>query len=170
MKKLLLVCAAMVAVLVSCLKDNEDKIVGTWRFESFVLTQTINGITTDTTYLLNNRPSIIMFRKDGAITDNLTGSHNHVVPGFNAQDQIDPELGYVYPSAEEAIPWNRYIIDGNKLTLYCDNYPSYTVFYGEAGKSEFSIITLNKSTLVILLEVPLANDGKVQFTYTLKKQ
>ena len=163
MKKIMLLCAAMVALLVSCSKDNndmkedEDKIIGTWEFASYVYRWTLNGTTSESSQQIDNNPATyIIFHKGGSLSGNI---NDVTVSGFTSHIEVDYEYGVVYPG--QTYLWTHYDVEDNKLTLY-DN---------ENAWDDYSIITLNSSELIIQSSPrPYTSNGHIQYTYYLKKQ
>lgn len=156
MKKMLLVCAAIVALLVSCSKDNEETIVGTWDVVSIEAKKTKDGITTESIIL--NEGSIT-FYSDGSLATELFSSLSLQVVGENGNDFVIVTRPY----------WNHYSINENELILE-----------GEYGtRISFKIISLTSSKLIIQSpelepynydspEVP--DYDEIQYTIELKKR
>ena len=126
MKKILLVCAAMVALLVSCSKDYENKIVGTWDVVSIEAKKTKDGITSEST--ISNEGSITFYR-DGSLDSQLHGGQSLQMIGESGNEI----------NVETRPYWDHYSINKDELILE-----------GEQGTSvSFKIISLTSSKLII---------------------
>ncbi|MBQ6742944.1 MAG: hypothetical protein IJR04_10230 [Bacteroidales bacterium] len=66
MKKILILCVAIFTLLVSCSKDYENMIVGTWEYEQITTKKTKDGVTTETTRTSDNDGELgkMIFRDD----------------------------------------------------------------------------------------------------------
>ena len=66
MKKTMMLCAAIFALLVSCSKDYENLIIGTWEYEQVTTKKTKDGVTTETTRTSDNDGELgkMIFRDD----------------------------------------------------------------------------------------------------------
>ena len=66
-----MICTAIFALLVSCSKDYENKIIGTWDCEKETIKKTKDGVTTETTRISENEGEIrkMIFRDNKTCTD-----------------------------------------------------------------------------------------------------
>lgn len=119
-------CAAMVFAFTGCSKDLEKEIVGSWRWESTTITETIQGQShTETDTPDEGESTIFTFNEDNTCSETVTyegqtftttGTYslNGDQLTIQLQDQDEPSTSTVD-------------IDGSDMTL------TYTESYGEAS-------------------------------------
>lgn len=153
MKKLLFLCTAMFAMLVSCSKDYENKIVGTWNCEQETIKKTKDGVTTESTRTREDGNEIrtMIFREDKTCSDyTMTGMVN------NNEEPIVMEHSW------------RYSFDDDYLVL-TDDYMSMEYRIESINSSK--LVLVYKQNAVIGYESPEPLDWDVMETiYTMKKQ
>lgn len=149
MKKILVICAAIFALLVSCSKDYENKIVGTWEYEQVTTKKTKDGVTTETTRTSENEDELgkMIFRDDKICTvySNL---------GF-----YDMEYSYYYS------------FDDDFLILTDSRDNSISIKYRIESINSSKLILSYKQNAVTTYESPEPLDYDIiEVIYTMKKQ
>lgn len=149
MKKILMLCVAIFALLVSCSKDYENLIIGTWEYEQVTTKKTKDGVTTETTRTSDNDGELgkMIFRDDKTclVYSNL---------GF-----IGMEYSYIYSFDDD------YLI----LTDSRDNRIS--IKYRIESINSSKLILIYKQNAVTTYESPEALDYDIiEVIYTMKKQ
>ena len=125
MKKIVLVCAAMVALLVSCSKDYESKIVGTWDIASIETKITINESTSESEI---TDAGYLNFNGDGTCDGMFKGISGQMVGDVTVETQI---------------PWNHYRVDGHDLIMLGDG-TYQTIFKIKSMSSTKCVIEYEK--------------------------
>ncbi len=151
MKKILVICAAIFALLVSCSKDYENMIVGTWKYEQVTTKKTKDGVTTETTRTSENDGELgkMIFRDDKTCS-----VYSHL--GFY---DVDVEYSYIYSFDDD------YLI----LTDSRDNRIS--VKYRIESINSSKLILSYKQNAVTTYESPEPLDYDIiEVIYTMKKQ
>ena len=156
MKKILLLCLAMVALIVSCTKDYENKIVGSWNISSIATTITINEVTSETE-----------ITDAGYLTFNSDGTCDGMFSGFRGQ-MVDENGNPI--NLETQMPWKHYKIDGSDLIMLGDG----------TYKTVFKIKSMTSTKFVFEYEkedrsIYYSPEGDVTYQYrkdvcTLKKR
>jgi hypothetical protein len=100
--KPLTICVAIVALLVSCSKDYESKIVGTWDIASIETKITINDSTSESEI---TDAGYLNFNGDGTCDGMFKGISGQMVGDVTVETQI---------------PWNHYRVDGHDLIMLGD--------------------------------------------------
>lgn len=148
-----MVCAAMMSLLVSCSKDYENDIVGSWTCVKETTKKTKDGVTTETTRTREEGTDIrnMVFREDGTCSDYIMTS-------------------MVNTSGEPIMfehSW-RYSFDDDYLVL-TDDYMS--VKYRIASMNSTQFVFVYRYTAVTGYDSPEPIDYDVmEIIYTMMKQ
>ena len=159
MKKTLILCLTLAAMLVSCTKDYKEMIVGSWSFESCSQKVTReDGVVTEQTWrpYYNEKPSI-SFKSDGTLSGDWCG--------------ISPE--YVNNNGENiliatTLQWNKYAIQDDRIAFGNDN--GFSEIYTIASMSSTEMVLRSQVYPITTYDSVEPVSGTMQTTYRLMKK
>lgn len=150
MKKILMIYAAIFALLVSCSKDYENMIVGTWEYEQITTKKTKDGVTTETTRTRENEGELgrMIFRDDNTCT-------------VYSNSNLGLYVEYTY----------YYSFDDDYLILTDSRDNRVNIKYGIESIKSYELVLSYKQNAVTTYETPEPLDYDImEVVYTLKKQ
>lgn len=151
MKKILMLCAAIFALLVSCSKDYENLIIGTWEYEQVTTKKTKDGVTTETTRTSDNDGELgkMIFRDDKTCSV------------YSKSTFLGPYVEYSY----------IYSFDDDYLILTDSRDNRISIKYRIESINSSKLILIYKQNAVTTYESPEALDYDIiEVIYTMRKQ
>lgn len=161
MKKTMLLCAALLAMLVSCSKDYESMIIGTWNCESVVEERVYSDGTIGN--VEQGSTAEMTFHSDGTFTGTWYGGFSLVMVMDSSGNDFHVETRSM---------WDHYIIEGDKLIMIGNgNIRSPFTIKSLSSKKcilvqDFGGVTVTRYDSPELTD----NYGLNKITYTLKKK